>query len=162
MGDISLATGLEKGGVYNHFESKDALALEAFDYAYGLIRKRLEAAVAGEPDPLRRLGAIVEVYRELARKPFVPGGCPILNTATEADDTHPPLRDRARRAMDHWRGLVISAAGDEAFATFMIAALEGGVMLAKLYRDPTYMLAVCDHLTHQISLLEIAASRPEA
>lgn len=169
MADISEATGLEKGGVYNHFDSKDALALAAFDYSYGLIRKRLDAAVRDAADPVRRLQAIVDVYREVARKPVVPGGCPILNTATEADDTHPALRDRARRAMDGWHGLVAAAAADASrdgrldpadaasLATFVIAALEGAIMLVKLYRDPSYMAAACDQLTRHIALLERAA-----
>ncbi len=174
MADISAATGLEKGGVYNHFESKDALALEAFDYAFGLIRKRFDAAVRDEPDPLRRLQAIVGVYREVARRPLVPGGCPILNTATEADDTHPALRDRARRAMDHWRELVTAAAADASHSgrlapdaaatlgTFIVAALEGGVLLAKLYRDPAHMLAVCEQLNRHLALLERAAAADRA
>jgi AcrR family transcriptional regulator len=170
MADISEATGLEKGGVYNHFDSKDALALEAFDYAFGLIRARLDAAVAAEPDPLGRLRAMLEVYREVARKPLVPGGCPILNTATEADDTHPALRDRARRAMDHWRGLACAAAQEAenagrlepgaaaALGTFFTAALEGGVLLSRLYRDPGHMLAVCDQLSTHLALLERRAA----
>jgi AcrR family transcriptional regulator len=174
MADISEATGLEKGGVYNHFGSKDALALEAFDYAFGLIRKRLEAAASAEADPLRRLAAIIGVYREVGRKSLVPGGCPILNTATEADDTHPALRDRARRALDFWRGLVRDTIADaeragrlepvsaDSLATFTIAALEGGIMLAKLYRDASHMLAVCDHLATHIASLEQGAPESRA
>ncbi len=172
MADISEATGLEKGGVYNHFDSKDALALEAFDYAFGLIRKRLDTAVASEPDPLRRVHAILDVYRDVARKPLVPGGCPILNTATEADDTHPALRERARRAMDYWRGLVAAAAEEACRAgrlepgaaamlgTFLTAALEGGVMLSRLYRDPAHMLAVCDQLALHLVFLERGTAKP--
>ena len=33
MRDLVDATGLEKGGIYNHFGSKEQLALEAYDYA---------------------------------------------------------------------------------------------------------------------------------
>ena len=33
MRDLIDATGLEKGGIYNHFGSKEQLALEAYDYA---------------------------------------------------------------------------------------------------------------------------------
>jgi TetR/AcrR family transcriptional regulator, transcriptional repressor for nem operon len=66
MADVSLATGLEKGGVCNHFESKDALALAAFDYAAGLVRQRLDAAAGAARSPLQRLRAIVEVYRNVS------------------------------------------------------------------------------------------------
>ena len=38
--------------------------------------------------------------------PSVPGGCPILNTAVEADDTYPALRERAQAAMTNWHKLI--------------------------------------------------------
>jgi len=41
MSDLMKATGLEKGGIYRHFSSKEALAAEAFDYAW---RETLVAA----------------------------------------------------------------------------------------------------------------------
>ena len=34
MADLMKATGLEKGGIYRHFASKEAVAAEAFDYAW--------------------------------------------------------------------------------------------------------------------------------
>jgi TetR/AcrR family transcriptional regulator, transcriptional repressor for nem operon len=40
LADIMRATGLEKGGIYNHFGSKEALALEAFDYAVDAVEQR--------------------------------------------------------------------------------------------------------------------------
>ncbi len=158
MADVSLATGLEKGGVYNHFETKDALALAAFDYAAGLVHARLEAAVAGATSALGRLHAIVDVYRSVAEKPFIAGGCPLMNTAIEADDTHPALRERARKAMEHWRRLIVRTVEDAiaareiepvdpaSVASTAIATLEGAVMLSKLYRDPAHMHFAVEHL----------------
>ncbi len=32
LSDLMRATGLEKGGIYRHFSSKEALAAEAFDW----------------------------------------------------------------------------------------------------------------------------------
>ena len=46
MSDIMLATGLQKGGIYRHFESKEALALEAFDYAVACMGARFAAGLA--------------------------------------------------------------------------------------------------------------------
>jgi TetR/AcrR family transcriptional repressor of nem operon len=34
LSDLMRATGLEKGGIYRHFDSKEQLAAEAFDYAW--------------------------------------------------------------------------------------------------------------------------------
>jgi TetR/AcrR family transcriptional repressor of nem operon len=158
MADVSEAAGLEKGGVYNHFESKDALALAAFDYASGLVLERIEAAVAAHEDGWSQLLAILDVYRDVVRKPFIAGGCPLLNTAVESDDTSPALRSRARLALDRWRSVIVEAvdraaaqgdlaAGDaEALSSMTIAAIEGGVMLARVYRDPAHIERVATEL----------------
>jgi len=42
LSDLMKATGLEKGGIYRHFSSKEALAAEAFDYAW---RETLDARI---------------------------------------------------------------------------------------------------------------------
>src|ERR1700748_3396306 len=83
--DLVGATGLEKGGIYNHFGSKEQLALEAYDYAMTRVT-----------EALARPTRMIRAFAANARKPSVEGGCPIMNTAIEADDTHPELRDRAR------------------------------------------------------------------
>jgi AcrR family transcriptional regulator len=162
MADITAATGLEKGGVYNHFASKDDLALAAFDYAAGVMLARSETAAATATTPLARLRAQIDVFRDLARKPQISGGCPLLNTAIESDDTNPALRARVRAAFERWHRRLATSVADavragalratdaEAFATVAIAALEGGVMLAYLYRDPLRLLAVVDHLHRTI------------
>jgi AcrR family transcriptional regulator len=161
MGDVTEASGLEKGGVYNHFASKDELVLEAFDYAAGLVLGRIDAAAARAARPLDRLLALLDVYREVAQNPPLPGGCPLLNAAIEADDGEKPaLRARVRRAFAAWHKRIADAvdgavAADElepidaeAFASTAIATLEGGVMLSRLFRDPQYIKAAVDHL-HQ-------------
>ena len=61
MNDIVLETGLEKGGIYNHFASKEELALEVFDYATALMRGRFSSALEDRERALERLFAVVEV-----------------------------------------------------------------------------------------------------
>jgi len=45
LNDILAATGLEKGGIYRHFESKDELAVAAFDYAVKMLQARQRRAL---------------------------------------------------------------------------------------------------------------------
>ena len=152
MADIMAATGLEKGGIYRHFDTKDDLALEAFDYAVNLVELEFQAALKDKRDAIDRLRAIVGVYRAMPDGMPVAGGCPVLNTAVEADDTHPLLRDHARRAMDRWREYIVRTVSKglergqirpeivpDDLATFLIATLEGAIMLSKLYDDPRHM-----------------------
>lgn len=107
IADIMQATGLKKGGIYNHFSSKDRLAIEAFDYAYALMSQKIWQAVRTKTNAIERLQAMVSSYLDYIDDPPIAGGCPILNTAIETDDTDSPLRDRALQAMNSWRSLIV-------------------------------------------------------
>ena len=168
LADIMRETGLEKGGIYNHFSSKEQLALEAFDYAYGLVQQRVRAALAGKHNAIERLLAIVSVFQSEAEDPPVAGGCPILNTAIEADDANEVLRDRARSAMDDWRATIhrivnkgierqeIRPGTDaDEVATILITTLEGAIMLSNLYKDPIYMKRAANHIVHYIETIKL-------
>lgn len=175
MNDLVWEIGLEKGGLYNHFASKEELALEAFDYAVGTVRERFRAALEGKEGALERLFAVVDVMGELAEDPPVAGGCPILNTAVESDDAHARLKERAREAMSGWLRLIGGIVkegvrtGDfepdtdpRKMASVVVAALEGAVMLSRLYDDPAYMKRSVDHLKEHLGSLARSAERSDA
>ena len=160
MADVVEATGLQKGGLYNHFSSKEELALASFDWAVGQVELRYAAALDGVPGAVDRLLAIVEVIRGLCADRVLPGGCPILTTAIEADGTLPALADRAREAMTRWqkliganvkagveRGELRPEADPYVVATIVTATLEGAVFLSKLYDDDTAMHRAVDHIS---------------
>lgn len=160
MAELLKVTGLQKGGLYNHFASKEELALASFDWAVRHVERRYAAALDGVDGSLDRLLAIVEVIRGLVADNALPGGCPILTTAIEADDTVPALRDRAREAMTRWQRLIGSNvkrgvergelrpdADPYAVATIVTATLEGAVFLCKLYDDDAAMLRAVDHVS---------------
>ena len=164
LADIMQATGLRKGGIYRHFESKEALALEAFDHAVGLVRARFVAALEGRRNAIDRLRAIVGVFRLHAVDPPIPGGCPVMNTAIETDDGNPELRDRARTAMEEWRamvhrtvakgmerGEVRDGVDGEELSSIMISLLEGAIMMSKLYHDPQHVLRAVDYLDRYLT-----------
>ncbi len=169
LADIMRETGLEKGGIYNHFSSKEQLALESFDYAYGLVQQRVRLALSGKYDAIERLLAIITVFQGIVEDPPVAGGCPILNTAIEADDANEALRDRARAAMDSWRTTIhrIVNKGIERqqirpgvdadeIASILIVTLEGAIMLSNLYKDPTHMQRAADHMVRYIETLRLS------
>jgi TetR/AcrR family transcriptional repressor of nem operon len=169
LADIMRETGLEKGGIYNHFSSKEQLALESFDYAYELVQQRVRQALSGKFDAIERLLAIVSVFQSEVEDPPVAGGCPILNTAIEADDANELLRDRARSAMDDWRATIhrIVNKGIERqqirpgvdadeVASILIATLEGAIMLSNLYREPRHMQRTAEHIVQYIETLRFS------
>lgn len=171
LADIMAATGLKKGGIYNHFRSKDELALAAFDYAIAKVKRRYLSAMQGKRHAIARLLAIVETGTSFLDEAPIAGGCPLLNTAVESDDTHPLLRDRARAAMNEWqvmvKGIVISGIerrelcpkiDPEEVATVLIATLEGSMMLSQLYRDSAYVERAAAYLNRYIESLGAANS----
>src|SRR5881409_1510275 len=83
LSDIMAATGLQKGGIYRHFSSKEQLAVEALDYAVGVMSARFAAALEGKATATERLRAIMGVFAALAHDPPVPGGCPVMNAGIE-------------------------------------------------------------------------------
>jgi AcrR family transcriptional regulator len=159
MRDLTAATGLEKGGLYNHFGSKEQLALEAYDHAMSLVTNALARSQDDATDAVDRLQRMIRSFAVAARRPVIEGGCPIMNTAIEADDGHPDLRDRARESMTLWHrlcGRIVKdgkAAGTlrkdvdpYELASVITGSLEGGLMLARLYSDPAQMDHVVNHL----------------
>ena len=148
MQDVMAATGLEKGGLYRHFSSKEELAAEAFRYAWALaIRHRTHDLDSGRGS-IALLRALVKRFVE-ARFGF-PGGCPLMNTAIDADDGNPALRRLARESLRDWQqrlsaiiatgvrsGEIRKGTVPRAIANAMIATLEGAQMMSRLEGDRT-------------------------
>lgn len=163
LDDLMQATQLTKGGIYNHFGSKEALAVEALDYAIVEMQARFWEYLTERRDTRARLLAVIKTFRSSIDDPRFAGGCILLNTAIEADDTNPALRDRARKGIDDWfyfinrtltkgieLGDVRPNTNSETVASVMISTLEGGIMLSKLYDNPAYIHNACDHITHYV------------
>lgn len=172
VADILAATGLEKGGLYNHFSSKDELALAAFDRAVETLRARHRAWRAGADGARATLDAFLTNFRSMASRPVLKGGCPLLNTAIEATDAHPALRKRAREAFSELlddiattvadgvaRGEFEPATDCARVATLIVCSLEGAVMLSRLERDAIHMERVIDHLHGVVASLVTGGAR---
>jgi len=173
MADIMQATGLKKGGIYNHFASKDELALAAFDFAVQQITQRYRQALQHTSGAIASLNAIVTTFCTAPEQVPLKGGCPLLNTAIESDDTHPALRQRTQRAMAEWRRLIRRlvqqglktgelrpTVAPDTVATILISTLEGALMMSKLYCDRIHLDRAQAHLQHYIASLGASADSP--
>lgn len=155
VNDMMSATGLTKGSIYGNFKNKDEVALAAFDFNL----KKMFTAVQGEMDLRKtakeKLLVYVSVYENFLKYPFPEGGCPILNTSTEADDTHPLLRQKAADAIHSWKNklaaLIIKGIEEkelsnelvaEDVAITLIALIEGGIMIGKVTGKLQYRSAI--------------------
>jgi TetR/AcrR family transcriptional repressor of nem operon len=158
LSDLMRATGLEKGGIYRHFDSKQQLAGEAFDYAWQLALDTRFGGTQEITNTVDRLKQVIWNFRD-RRTGLVQGGCPLLNMATDSDDGNPALRNKARRAFHSWlgrlrsiveegrrRGEIRSGVDPMELATLIVTTLEGSFMLERLQRTPQPLDIACRHL----------------
>ena len=91
--DILERAQTSKGGLYNHFASKEALFLEALSTARKIWRERNLDGIASRERPLLQIRRILENYRDryLPNSEKLPGGCIFVNLAVELSDQEAEL-----------------------------------------------------------------------
>lgn len=157
---LTEATGLSKGSIYGNFDNKDEVALAAFDYNFDQIVHYLKSEMSVRETILEKLLVYPDTYRNFLEIPFLKAGCPVLNTSTEADDTHPQLREKAVNALDFWkksverliqRGIELGDIKPDtnaaAFAIVLMSLVEGAVMQAKVTGQTAPLHVSMDYLT---------------
>ncbi|MGB3947631.1 MAG: TetR/AcrR family transcriptional regulator [Bacteroidia bacterium] len=168
LSDLENATGLTKGSIYGNFENKDEVALAAFDYNFNRVTLYIKEKVLATDNAIERLRVYPNVYRDFLKIPFLKAGCPILNTSTEADDTHPKLREKAANALLFWktaienqikrgiqRGEIKADTNVTEFAVIVMSLIEGAVMQAKVTGKSTELRIAMNYLEQQILNLKI-------
>jgi TetR/AcrR family transcriptional regulator, transcriptional repressor for nem operon len=166
MSELMDATGLEKGGLYRHFESKQELAAAAFDYAWETVNEPRRRGLEDCTTSLEKLLLLVKNFVEQPPR-TLPGGCPLLNTAIDSDDGNPVLRGKARAALDQWRtGIAdIVRQGQQKqelrkdidathVSVVVIATLEGAVMMSRMEKTRDPLLTVGKHLEGYLQSLK--------
>jgi TetR/AcrR family transcriptional regulator, transcriptional repressor for nem operon len=161
LDDIRAATRSSKSQLYHYFGDKHGLVQAVIDYQSALVLgAQVEALDAVRDwDGLERWarGMVAMVEARGAR-----GGCPIGTLAAALSDTDERFRVPLSEAFDRWRQaiagaltrlqerrLLASDADLEALTTTTLAAIQGGLLLAKTGRDSTQLKAALDGaITH--------------
>jgi TetR/AcrR family transcriptional regulator, transcriptional repressor for nem operon len=166
MTELMDATGLEKGGIYRHFVSKEELAAAAFDYAWATVS---EPRWHGLEDCVSCLDKLRLLVRNFVEQPprTLPGGCPLLNTAIDSDDGNAVLRSKAHAALTEWqskireivrtgqnRGELRQEIDPEQVATVLISSLEGAVMMSRMEKTREPLARVGKHLENYLAVLQ--------
>ena len=158
LSDISEATGLTRGSIYGNFENRDELALAVYKFNSGLLRKNLSRSFGDEfPNSIDKLHAFVAFYRKNWHFVFANGGCPIMNAATESDDTFPNLKNQVKLSFEDWMkniSKIISKGQEngefnqeinpEEFASLFVMIVEGGILLSKTTSDEKHLNLALD------------------
>lgn len=159
MSDILEATGLAKGGIYGNFKNKDEIALEAFEYSFSKLIDTLRFKIKQEKTAVDKLNAILDYYHNYSVNPLVEGGCVLMNTAIDTDDTIPFLKERAKKGLKEMlaslkyiidkgieHGELSKKMNSLQEAEFIFAAIEGGIMMSKLSDNPSILNRLLHHL----------------
>jgi TetR/AcrR family transcriptional regulator, transcriptional repressor for nem operon len=168
ISDITDATGFTKGAIYRHFKSKDELEKKALYYLSEQMNEKLRTIIKSEPTAGNKMRAILTFFETYATNPPVKGGCPLLNAAVEADDTNPVLRQGALKILNDLKNsiLIILEKGikygqlkknidKNYYATVIVAALEGAIMMSKLRGTNDDLQTVIKHLGSMIREIEV-------
>ncbi len=161
LSDISTATGLTKGSIYGNFKNKDQVALEVYHYNASNLKKNVAQSLDKEfLNMTEKLNAFLSFYRNNWTTVFQNGGCPLLNAATECDDTFPELKKQVQISFSDWIGTIseIIKKGQnihefnseivaEEYAAQFIMMIEGGILLAKTMDDEKYLHLALDKIS---------------
>lgn len=166
------ATGVKKGNLYFHFPNKEALSTAILERTRQETAEFLETSLTGT-SPLEKLSNYLDaVFLKHKRTGFV-GGCLIGNSAIETGDNNPALAQVVSAIFDHWKqtlAAIITQARDdgcinpetdpEQTALHMIAAIEGGIMIAKVSKKETDLMACLDSLRAILGITRKPGEQP--
>lgn len=162
VSELLAATGLEKGGLYHHFASKEEIAIAAFDHANGALRERMAAAIDSAARPREQLLAMVDAaFDQVCSPSEMGGGCPMINLSASAGDRHPVLREHAAAAMGELREgarALLRADPDpppdpDALGDLVVTLVEGAIAVRDVTGDDAVIAPARAHIH---DLLEVS------
>lgn len=147
VADVLKSAGVNSGSLYHFFPGKQELLLAVLDaYHGGIGPMLLEPAWRGVEDPIERIFALLARYRRSLTDTDCFYGCPIGSLALELHEPDPAVRERLAANFAAWVEAVHQCLVETGarlprdlerreLALFVLTTMEGGVMLARTYRD---------------------------
>ncbi len=113
IGNLAVATGISKSGLYAHFGSKQELQLATVDEAERILAAEVvQPALEAEPG-LAQLAAVCEAFFSYVQRHVFPGGCFFAATALEMGTRPGPVKDRVAAIQTNFvallRGFAVTA-----------------------------------------------------
>jgi TetR/AcrR family transcriptional repressor of nem operon len=148
LSDLTDATQLTKGSIYGNFENKEEVALAAFDHNWAYVKNVIAQKTQECSTYKEMLLVYAGLYNQIDNPLFPAGGCPLLNTTVEADDTNEILRKKAGDGILGWKKNLVSiikkgiAAKEfraeidaNKIAFSMIALIEGAILINRATKN---------------------------
>jgi len=162
--DLIVATGLSgKSHFYHYFPSKEALGMAVIDRQFERFTER-GLAILSEPmiEPIDRLSLFIDTLVALQRDRDGGSGSPFGNLAGELADAHEGFRRRLDDVFDSWTerlDALLREVGPQLregvdtvrLARFIVASLEGGMLMTRVARDVAVMEGIGEDLKRFIA-----------
>ncbi len=168
LSDLQVATGLTKGSLYGNFSDKEEIAREAFYYAMQQTRAFVRDRMNRKETARGKLIALLSFYSDYVFNPPIPGGCPLLNSAVEADDFNLTMKEAVAEEIAKTIGSIAELlelgkrSGEfrrdfkvKELATVFFTSVEGAIMVSRVSGTDTAMKIVvrhCKGLLDQITI----------
>ena len=163
--DVIDASGLcGKSHFYHYFKSKEELGHQVLNRSFERFGER-GLAILREPliDPLERLSLFIDSIVVAQAERGCTGGSPFCGLFAEMADAHEGFRTRINSVFESWaeqiRSLLEEARAklrddvDAArVARFIIATLEGAVLMTRVKREISVMQGIADDLKRFIAM----------
>lgn len=164
LSDITRATGLTKGAIYGNFDSKEHLALEAFNFTIRKVMGFIAEQVNAQEMASAKLRAITGFYRNYYQFTMALGGCPVLNVGIDSNHQNPALKERVNdvikkliQRIDDILRLGIeqkefkSTVNTKQYATRIYSIIEGSVFTAVMMKDEKHLSDMMDFLDNMFA-----------
>ena len=161
ISDIMAATGLTKGGLYAHFDSKEALWNASYESAVEIWRGIVFKGIRKISDPLDRIAKTIENdLRDYCCGEVFEGGCFFFNSLVELSGQSPAMSGRIVEGFMQFANLLTSwleeakAEGklkpgvrSKEVADFIVISINGAAALYAATRDSRFPRA-CERQLH--------------
>jgi TetR/AcrR family transcriptional repressor of lmrAB and yxaGH operons len=155
LNEIVARSGAPRGSLYFHFPGgKQELALAAMEHSGEQLRGAIAAVMASPGGAARTVGGLIDALAAGLEASGYRDGCPIATVTLETAANAEPIRLTAERVFSSWLAEFESALVAEGLsldvskrrAMLVLAAVEGGLLLARARRDAAPLLAVKEEL----------------
>jgi TetR/AcrR family transcriptional regulator, transcriptional repressor for nem operon len=165
MADLLAHADVNSGSFYHFFESKEALLREVLTgYLQALRPMVVDPAFASTNEPVERIFAILAGYRERIVQTDYRYGCPLGRLALEIDPENRPAHKLIAKNFQGWIAAVHEcidqlkprlpkSTDPDALATYVLAVMEGGVMISRSYGSVEPFDRAVKQLRHHFQLL---------
>ncbi|MBI2205933.1 MAG: TetR/AcrR family transcriptional regulator [Candidatus Rokubacteria bacterium] len=172
LDDVLRESGVGKGNFYYYFKSKEELGYAILDQLVAdFLARTLEPCFADpEGNPIAQVHCLLDRVLEAQRGRHCVGGCPFGNLACELSDVHEGFRGRLAGVFSTWRERLTRAVGDAqarglvtadcapaAVAHFLVASLEGAILMTKLTKDISVMEQCVAEMKRYLASYEVTA-----